>query len=300
MKFGKPETKPYLMQAIYNLTNGSPGAVAMRDDVLSETFNLMGVDPDSLGTVSKGAKAGTRKSDKLVSACFSELKKEGKTHSPLRNRYALTDAGLSDVASTQTTAPIAPTPEPEPAVEVEPEVVEAQPEPVAPVTPVAPVARPKKKVAKKPEPIVAVAKQQSIDDYILGLMVQSSPCYGVAPSSRAKTCKNCPLFAQCNAERNTRLMELAQSLESQAARLEVIDLNPAIEEVEPEVEVKAAPDNTEIVPIEVDGVQCEHCHQPIQVGDQGAIVPDLGMFHVGCVSAAVEAAQVQKAAAGGI
>jgi len=301
MKIGKPEMKPALMQALYNLTRGV--TVAMRDDVKVSAFSILGVDPDSLGVVSKGAKAGTKISDKLLNASFSELKKDGLTHSPLRNRYALTDQGeawcqantvASNIASTQ--APVVATPaapEPEPAPE--PEVVEVAPAPT-PEPKAAPVAitMPQVKKAWKPEP--KVAKQHTIDDYIQGLMVQSSPCFGVSPSSRAKTCKGCPVFSQCNSARNTRLIELAASMEAQASvGLSVIFGEAPAEEVVAESKGDLPPD-TMVVPIEVDKVQCEHCHEFIEVGEKGAVVPGLGMFHVHCANAAAAAAQTVRAA----
>ena len=287
MKLGKPEVKPALMQAIHSITTAHASSFAMRDEVKTATFAILGIDPDSLGVVTKGAKAGTKIADKLLSASFSELKKEGLTDSPLRNRYALTTAGegwcagqnfATNIATVQ--APLtASTPE---QAEKAPVEVEKAPVAVAP----APVTIPTKPtpIKVKPAPVVVSRTEQTFDSYIKGLMAQSSPCYGVSPSSRAKTCKSCPLLASCQRERNTRLIELAASLESQAARLEVVDL------AAPEPEVETAPELPEgaiELKIDVDGMPCEYCSKEIPVGEKAVILKGKGMFHHHCVAPAI-------------
>jgi len=315
MKLGKPEVKPVLMQVLYNLTNGVD-SVAMRDEVKVETFNLLGIDPDSLGKVTKGAKAGTAIADKLLNACFSELKKDGLTHSPLRNRYALTSSGLSWItahlnSTTTTTTPVAPAqvaqlPVTQPPVTPAVQVDQDAPAPVE-VAPAKPV---QKEVATQTQSTprkvrvnrtVAAPVAPEVDPYILSLMVTSSPCFGVSPSKRAKTCKGCPVFSACVTQRNSRIRELAVSLEAQAARLEVVDID-AMVEVPAAEEPVVFPADWEAVPIEVDGVMCEHCHGIIAVGSEGVIVKDLGMFHADCAHKAAEAASAKEqrvAAAGG-
>lgn len=294
MKLGKPEVKPALMQAIHSITTAHASSFAMRDEVKTATFAILGIDPDSLGVVTKGAKAGTKIADKLLSASFSELKKEGLTDSPLRNRYALTDAGLgwcagqnfaTNIATVQ--APLTAS-APEAPVEAEKAPVEA---PVVNLefdgsgtfSPVAAPAKPAP-IKVKPAPVVVSRTEQNFDSYIKGLMAQSSPCYGVSPSSRAKTCKSCPLLASCQRERNTRLIELAASLESQAARLEVVDL------AAPEPEVETAPELPEgaiELKIDVDGMPCEYCSKEIPVGEKAVILKGKGMFHHHCVAPAI-------------
>lgn len=289
MKLGKPEIKPALLQAIHSITTVHASSFAMRDEVKTATFAILGIDPDSLGVVTKGAKAGTKIADKLLSASFSELKKDGLTDSPLRNRYALTRAGegwcaaqnfATNIASVQ--APLtASTPEQEEKAPVgtEKAPVEA---PVA-FSPAAPTVKPTP-IKVKPAPVVVSRTEQTFDSYIKGLMVQSSPCYGVSPSTRAKTCKGCPLLASCQRERNTRLIELAASLESQAARLEIVDLAAP----EPEAATTSElPEGAIELKIDVDGMPCEHCSKEIPVGEKAVILKGHGMFHHHCVAPAI-------------
>ena len=308
MKLGKPEVKPRLLEALYDLTQGQTMNVAMRDEVKTDTFNLMGIDPDTLGVVSSGAKAGTKIADKLISACFSELKKEGLTTSPLRNRYALTDAGLNwcmsqsftlpngGPANVVNTTPVA-TPVATPVTLPSPEPTTAQvavtvaPKPVAHV----PKAKPSPKAKTVKTVPLAIVSNPTTDPYIKSLMVQNSPCYGVSPSTRAKTCKSSPQFSDCQTERNSRLRELASSLEAQAALLEVIDFSAEIPQEEPAA-AATLPADAIRVPIDVDGMECAHCKSPIAVGQDAVILKGSGIFHPECATLHHNAAQQQATA----
>jgi hypothetical protein len=36
-------------------------------------------------------------------------------------------------------------------------------------------------------------------------------------------------------------------------------------------------------------VECDHCHKALQVGSEGILIPDRGMFHQECISTALAA-----------
>ena len=69
---------------------------------------------------------------------------------------------------------------------------------------------------------------------------------------------------------------------------------PAVEE-EPEAapEPVATPsDHTiEALPIEIDGIECEHCKTPIPKGSQGYIIAHVGLVHEHCVNSALATAK---------
>jgi len=298
-KLGKPEVKPILIKVLYGATSGIAGTVAMRDAVKVSTFDALGIDPTSLGQVANGQKAGTQKSDKLFNACFSELKKDGLVESPLRNRYTLTDAGVrhchgqghavSTVAPAAVAAPVVPVVAPEAPVEAPV---------VAPEAPVVAVATPEPTTqqnaahkawkTRRQNDFLIEDPEPTQDAYLLSLMIASSGCFGVSPSSRSKTCKGCPAFAACTQARAARLGELAMALEAQAKAHQIIDIAaltaPPADEPEPAV---VLPEDAVVVPVEVEGVECEHCGTHFQVGTNGVILRGLGMFHEQCVADAL-------------
>ena len=303
LKLGKPEVKPVLMEVLYGATSGTPGQVALRDSVKTDTFTSLGVDPTSLGQVANGQKAGTQKSDKLFNACFSELKKDGLVESPLRNRYALTDAGIRYCQAHGLMLATAPAPVETPITtnsvdEVLSDIVQIAPAPVQESEPTKQqnAAHKAWKTRRANEFTVADADPMQ-DAYLLSLMVASSPCFGVSPSSRSKTCKSCPAFSACTRARAARLSELAASLEAQAAAHQTVDVDvlaapPVVEE--PKVDL---PGDAVVVPVEVEGVECDHCNEKFDIGTNGVILSGLGMYHENCVADALSAA---KAAAGGV
>ena len=120
--------------------------------------------------------------------------------SPLRNQYALTDSGWAQATGN-------------PVVELSnPVVSEAAPTPSAPA--------PVRVATKAPVSGSSVAFRQGAthsDPYILSLQIAKSPCFGVAYSSRAKTCAGCPVAALCQSARTARLSDLAAQLQRMAA-----------------------------------------------------------------------------------
>jgi hypothetical protein len=257
----KTNTKPALLKALADVA-GAPSFNVPRDEVLPQVFAILGIDPADLGTDARGrSKAG-----RLLNACFSELKKEGLVASPLRNQYALTDSGWAQATGN-------------PVVELSnPVVSEAAPTPSAPA--------PVRVATKAPVSGSSVAFRQGAthsDPYILSLQIAKSPCFGVAYSSRAKTCAGCPVAALCQSARTARLSDLAAQLQRMAASTGSVEVAPSTPEA-----VLEALDNAILVPIDHE-IDCDHCSTTIKVGSEGILVPDAGMFHQECAATALAA-----------
>jgi hypothetical protein len=248
----KTNTKPALLKAIADVA-GAPSYSIPRDEVLPQTFAILGIDPASLGMDARGrSKAG-----RLLNACFSELKKEGLVASPTRNQYALTDMGWSQATGTAVPTPI---------------VLKCD------VSPEAPVPAPVRVAPKASVGGSSVSFRQSAthsDPYILSLQIAKSPCFGVAYSSRAKTCAGCPVSALCQSARTARLSDLAMQIQ-----------RGAIQMGSPEPQSVTIPEGGILIPIDFE-VECDHCRKAITVGSEGILVPDAGMFHQQCSTNAV-------------
>jgi hypothetical protein len=259
----KTNTKPAILKALADLAGAAHTSVP-RAEVRDSALAILGVTTDSLGTDARGRS----KADRLINACFNDLKKSGLCDSPLRGKYALTDSGwtqatgLTDGESDRIEAILDNCDEPTPTPTRLPVVTATS----APTT----------------GSSVAFKREAAPDAYLLSLQIASSPCFGVAYSTRSKVCKGCPVATLCQSARAARLSELAAQLARAAQSGAIVEVAPSTPTA------PALPEGALTLPIDHE-VECDHCHKALQVGSEGILIPDRGMFHQECISTALAA-----------
>ena len=282
----------HIIQAI-GILAGAPNVSVRSATAKTKTFELMGINPaEFVGTTIGNEKKARNPCDLAFNRNAEKLKKAGFVQSGGRGKYALTPLGF---ARFQTITPTGET------------VAQAPEAQAAPNVPTAPVATKPAVQAQSVHKVAVMAGGIQLatptvlreDAHLLNMQKSNSPCFGIGFTSNSKVCGRCPIAGMCQRKRMGGLANLASLVKQGVAdgNLGVVlglVAPPAIEE-EPEAapEPVATPsDHTiEALPIEIDGIECEHCKTPIAKGSQGYIIAHVGLVHEHCVNSALATAK---------
>lgn len=277
----------FIIQAIGVLA-GAANISIRSASAKQKAFELMGIDPtDFDGTTIGNEKKARNPCDLAFNRNAEKLKKQGFIQSGGRGKYALTDLGYTrfQTMGVKSDAPVA-TPSPTPAT------------PVATAT--IPKPKPAKQVSAHRVTVMAGGSQLATpavlknDSQLLDMQKTSSPCFGIGFTNNSKVCGRCPIAGMCQRKRMGGLAQLATLVKQgvKDGNLGVIlglvePPAPVVTEAAPEPAPKpskAAHTRTmEALPVQVDGVPCDHCGTEIAKGTKGIIIEEFGFVHEHCV-----------------
>tara|TARA_X000000950_G_scaffold167249_1_gene204242 strand:+ start:12577 stop:13470 length:894 start_codon:yes stop_codon:yes gene_type:complete len=284
-----------IILAVGNLAKGA--SISVRSsEVKVVAFTLMGIDPTEFDGKTIGNETKARNPcDLAFNRNAEKLKKSGHLVSGGRGKYALTELGWNQYATATSGHEI-----------------EAGTVGVAPVQ----IQEPKPKRAVRSQATVSSMHKVTVmaggaqlatpsvlreDAHLLNMQKSNSPCFGVSFTNNSKVCGRCPIAGMCQRKRMGGLANLASLVKRGVAdgNLGVVLglVEPVVETPEPVVEEKQpvkVDDSTVIekLLVEIDGVPCDHCGQPIEKGTNGYILANIGICHEHCV----EHAQAQGGA----
>ena len=279
----------YIIQAIGMLA-GAPNVSVRSATAKTKTFELLGIDPEEfVGTTIGNETKARNPCDLAFNRNAEKLKKQGFIQSGGRGKYALTPEGFKRFQV------LSPEQSFEPMPTTTPVTAQATPAPVASK----PAAQSVHKVAVMAGGIqLATPTVLREDAHLLNMQKSNSPCFGIGFTNNSKVCARCPIAGMCQRKRMGGLAQLATLVKQGVAdgNLGVVlglVAPPVVEEKfeqplpEP-VEEANLPHTIEALPVEIDGVECDHCKTPIAKGSKGYIVAHVGLVHEHCVNSALK------------
>lgn len=277
----------FIIQAI-GILAGAANISVRSANAKAKAFNLMGIDPAEFDGTTIGNETKARNPcDLAFNRNAEKLKKQGFVQSGGRGKYALTDLGYTrfQTMGVKSDAPVA-TPSPTPTT------------PVATAT--IPKPKPAKQVSAHRVTVMAGGSQLATpavlknDSQLLDMQKTSSPCFGIGYTNNSKVCGRCPIAGMCQRKRMGGLAQLA-SLVKQGVKdgnlgviLGLVEppapvVTEAAPEPAPEPSKAARTRTMEALPVQVDGVPCDHCGTEIPKGSKGIIIEEFGFVHEHCV-----------------
>lgn len=277
----------FIIQAIGMLA-GAANISIRSASAKQKAFELMGIDPtDFDGTTIGNEKKARNPCDLAFNRNAEKLKKQGFVQSGGRGKYALTDLGYTRFQT----------------MGVKSDARVATPSPIL-ATPVAtatiPKPKPVQQVSAHRVTVMAGGSQLATptvlknDSQLLDMQKTSSPCFGIGFTNNSKVCGRCPIAGMCQRKRMGGLAQLA-SLVKQGVKDGNLGVILGLVEPPAPVVTEAAPEPTpepskaartrtmEALPVQVDGVPCDHCGTEIPKGTKGIIIEEFGFVHEHCV-----------------
>lgn len=280
----------FIIQAIGSLA-GAANISVRSSNAKIQAFNLMGIDPsDFEGTTIGNEKKARNPCDLAFNRNAEKLKKQGFLQSGGRGKYSLTDLGYTRFLTMGKVDAVA---------QSASAMLDSTPTSTPTATPT-PVKKPSQQMSAHRVTVMAGGSQLATptvlknDSQLLDMQKTSSPCFGIGFTNNSKVCGRCPIAGMCQRKRMGGLAQLATLVKQgvKDGNLGVIlglvePPAPVVTEAAPEPAPepsKAARTRTmEALPVQVDGVPCDHCGTEIAKGTKGIIIEEFGFVHEHCV-----------------